>query len=190
MTGHEKRAAQIEKRIIEVSVQLFDIYGIKKVSIDEIAEKADVSKVTIYKYFGNKKGLIDTVIHLIYRTRMNAMEEILNKDIEFIEKLNFLINIKNDSIKLLKGRFLKEILKENSNPYENETKELFIRFFEEGKKENYIDPTIPNEVLIAYFNIFRAGLESNEGILSSISNHHDTFDRMISLFFHGFIRNK
>jgi len=38
----------------------------QKVTIDEIAAAANVSKATIYKYFQSKEALIDTVVSDIY----------------------------------------------------------------------------------------------------------------------------
>lgn len=190
MTGHEKRAAQIEKRILEVSIQMIDQYGVRKVSLDEIAEQAEVSKVTIYKYFGSKKGLVDAVISCVYKGRMDAMKDILDRDMDFKQKLDVLIGMKNSSAGLMEGRFLKTIMKANGNPYEKETEELFIRFFEEGKRTDYIDPAIPNDVLISYFHIFRAGLECQLDGGSSPGMDESSFEQMVSLFFHGFVRRR
>lgn len=43
--------------LLEVATDLFVKHGYEQVSLDQIVEQAGGSKATIYKYFGNKKGL-------------------------------------------------------------------------------------------------------------------------------------
>lgn len=48
--------------ILQAARRLFHRFGLKKVSVEDIAREAAVSKVTIYKYFGNKTGLFNEVM--------------------------------------------------------------------------------------------------------------------------------
>ena len=41
--------------ILKAAKELFSMYGYKKVSMNEIAEKANVTKKTIYSYFKDKE---------------------------------------------------------------------------------------------------------------------------------------
>jgi AcrR family transcriptional regulator len=45
------------EKILNTTIKLFIHEGVKKTTMDEIAEKANVSKVTIYKYFIDKDTL-------------------------------------------------------------------------------------------------------------------------------------
>ena len=47
-----------EEQIIEAARKLFYQFGFKKVSMDEIAKEANVTKKTIYMYFGSKEELL------------------------------------------------------------------------------------------------------------------------------------
>ena len=47
-----------KEQIIEAARELFSSYGYKKVSMDEIAKKSNVTKKTIYTYFKDKGELI------------------------------------------------------------------------------------------------------------------------------------
>ena len=55
MNGYEKRTMEKKNHIKKAALKLFNKYDPSKISIDEIADYAKVSKVTIYKYFS---GLI------------------------------------------------------------------------------------------------------------------------------------
>ena len=51
-----------EEQIIEVARELFHKFGFKKVSMDEIAREAGVTKKTIYRYFDSKEALLEYFI--------------------------------------------------------------------------------------------------------------------------------
>lgn len=61
MDGFEKRREQKKRNILEAALALFMEYGIQRVSITEIAKKANVSQVTIYTYFESKENLVRLV---------------------------------------------------------------------------------------------------------------------------------
>lgn len=49
--------------ILQTAIELFSVWGIKAVSIAEIAQKANVSQVSIYNFFGSKDNLAKQVIY-------------------------------------------------------------------------------------------------------------------------------
>jgi AcrR family transcriptional regulator len=52
----KRRAAM--RRIQESALDLFDERGFDGVSIEEIADRADVSPSSVYRYFGTKEGIV------------------------------------------------------------------------------------------------------------------------------------
>ncbi len=73
--------------IIESARELFTTYGYNKVSMDEIAKKANVTKKTIYSYFKDKENLFQYFID----EELNKMKEEIDKkekkNLPFIEKV-------------------------------------------------------------------------------------------------------
>jgi AcrR family transcriptional regulator len=72
--------------VIGKSAELFLRYGVKSLTMDEIAKQLGMSKKTIYQYVSNKSDLIqkvmqahldneDTFIKEVQRTSQNALEE-------------------------------------------------------------------------------------------------------------------
>ena len=45
-------------RIVAAALQLFVQQGVKKTDLDEVAHQAGVTRVTVYRYFGDKQGLV------------------------------------------------------------------------------------------------------------------------------------
>ena len=59
MNGFEKRAQEKKKEILQAAFDLMNTdIGTAGVTMDKVAENAQVSKATIFKYFGSKEGLI------------------------------------------------------------------------------------------------------------------------------------
>jgi len=48
--------------IIETALDLFAIQGYEATGIQEIVDKAGITKPTMYHYFGSKRGLLDAII--------------------------------------------------------------------------------------------------------------------------------
>jgi AcrR family transcriptional regulator len=66
--------AEREAQLIEVAEQTFSERGFRGVSMDEIAERAQISKPVLYDHFGSKDGLLAAVVIRI-RTEMRRVVE-------------------------------------------------------------------------------------------------------------------
>ena len=99
-----------KEQIIEVARQLFHKYGFKKVSMDEIAKEAGVTKKTIYSYFKSKEELFEYFIQEEIVNMKKIVEKVEKKNLDFFETINLA------TYKLLKYRkdkdFLNTITKE------------------------------------------------------------------------------
>ena len=61
-TEHEKDL--INKRLIEQGYKLFSVYGLKKTSIEELAQAAGISKGAFYLFYESKEALFMDVAEL------------------------------------------------------------------------------------------------------------------------------
>ena len=150
-----------EEQIINAARELFKNYGFKKVSMDEIARKAGVTKKTVYKYFSSKQELLKFFIN----------EELVNmkKIIEDTEKNNtdFFECVHECIYRLLqykhKRKFLKvlveeaEVLKDEKviaelSVLDDQIQEYIKDKLEYAVKEKYIDV---ENIDIAAFLIYK-----------------------------------
>ena len=46
------------ERIVNAALDLVLAQGVKKTSLEEVAQRAGVTRVTVYRYFRDKKGLV------------------------------------------------------------------------------------------------------------------------------------
>src|SRR4249920_3091839 len=85
----------IKESIKEKARELFFSYGIKSVSMDDIAKMAGVSKRTIYEFFEDKNELVNEIVQDLVRsysdlfrssqsTAQNAIDEVIKQDDELL----------------------------------------------------------------------------------------------------------
>lgn len=121
-------------QVIEAARKLFHKFGFKKVSMDEIAKEAGVTKKTIYMYFGSKEELLKYFIQEEIKNMEKIVEEIEAKNLEFFETVNQAIY---EILKYRKNQdFLNIIAKEAElikNPIITDSLSMI-----DGKIQNYI----------------------------------------------------
>ena len=107
MKGSEKMK---DKQIIEAARKLFNKYGFKKVTMDEIAREANVTKKTVYTYFSSKEDLFKYFINEELKNMKKIVEEVEEQNSDFYETVH------EGIYKLLKymnnRKFLKNIFDE------------------------------------------------------------------------------
>ena len=69
------------------SLGMFSKYGIRSVTMDDVARELGISKKTIYKYFENKADLIDRCVGVIHGRIKDSIEEVHAKSENPIDEL-------------------------------------------------------------------------------------------------------
>lgn len=77
-----------KQQIIEAARKLFTMYGYRKVSMDEIAREANVTKKTIYTYFKDKEELYQYFVLEEIEQMKKIIEKNEQKSIPFAEKIH------------------------------------------------------------------------------------------------------
>ncbi|AST91654.1 TetR/AcrR family transcriptional regulator [Sutcliffiella cohnii] len=160
MDGFQRRKEEKMNNILEAALQLFMEFGIQKVSISQIAKKANVSQVTIYNYFDSKHNLIREVF--IYYTDNVTLEfeKLINSELPFPDKIKQIIFNKKKAANQLHEElyeyFLKEYREEGNHLqklYAEKVLPQIMSFFEDGKKEGFINKNLSNEAILFYFQM-------------------------------------
>ncbi|MER7190509.1 TetR/AcrR family transcriptional regulator [Streptomyces flaveolus] len=58
-TGTEDRTA---RRILDAALEQFTVFGLRRSSVDDVAKRAGVSRVTVYRRFQNKDKLVEQTL--------------------------------------------------------------------------------------------------------------------------------
>ncbi|WP_372755191.1 TetR/AcrR family transcriptional regulator [Labilibaculum sp.] len=91
--------------IISTSSALFFQYGIKSVTMDDIASKMGISKKTLYQFFSNKRELIDQVCEwqlsnpkFSFKSDQIVKLNALDQYFEFFKFVNEILQQKSDTL--------------------------------------------------------------------------------------------
>lgn len=84
----ERKDKMKRDQVIEAARKLFHQFGFKKVSMDEIAKEAGVTKKTIYMYFNSKEELLKYFIQEEITNMEKIVDQVEKKQLDFFETVN------------------------------------------------------------------------------------------------------
>ncbi len=132
-------------RIIKVAENIYLSKGFYKTTVDEVARTLKMSKKTIYKHFPTKKDLLIGVVEYIKSGIRNEIENIMNSDLNPIEKMYYIFAFIAQRSQKLSGEWLEDLQTYSSDIWkgiENFRKEMIlnnlINCVREGKEKNLV----------------------------------------------------
>ncbi len=144
----QKRASRTKKKLKEAALDVFSEKSVDAATVEEITEKADLGKGTLYQHFEDKEEIVITLVeeaveHLIeilraYPSEPQSLEEMLEHLLN--AHYEFSVEAKEEFILLFQGKLLlkleSETLDELEQPYLNYLKEI------ENLVSGYLSPRI------------------------------------------------
>jgi AcrR family transcriptional regulator len=196
-SGFERRTRKKRELILDTAIELFGKQGIKKVAVSELAEAAEVSQVTIYKYFTDKAGLVEAALFQIIHTKTLEYRETFALDLPFMERFDRFLKLKTDGAREYRGDTIGVLYTEYPDLVRRLTEErrrLFVEvtapFLDEGRALGLVDPTIGNETILVYIDILTAGFAARTDIVTRVFQEEGLFEELKRLIFFGFMRGE
>ncbi|WP_404433220.1 TetR/AcrR family transcriptional regulator [Sutcliffiella horikoshii] len=193
MDGFQRRREQKKQDILEAALALFMEYGVQKVSISEIAQKANVSQVTIYNYFESKHKLTSDVFGYYINKTSDDFEKLIHSDIPFPEKIKQIIFNKKEISKQIHEEFYHFMMKEYATEgniiekiYVEKALPYFAKLFEEGKEQGYVDPNLSQEAILFYVQMLKDYMQREEVYQKVLP----LTEHITNIFFYGIIGKK
>lgn len=88
-----------EKSIISGASEMFVKYGIRSVTMDDVARELAVSKKTLYKYVANKAELVDRFVRFAFEEVYGVVEEAIGKSSNAIDEMLAVNSSMSDALK-------------------------------------------------------------------------------------------
>jgi AcrR family transcriptional regulator len=144
----QKRASRTRERLKEAALDVFCEKSVDAATVEEITEKADLGKGTLYQHFEDKEEIVITLVeeaveHLIeilraYSSEPKTLEEMLEHLLN--AHYEFSVEAKEEFMLLFQGKLL---LKLESDTL-GELEEPYLRYLEEieNKVSRYLSPKI------------------------------------------------
>ena len=194
MKAYERRMERNKERILQATLELFQVHGIKKTTTNDIARKAGDSPATVYNHFGSKEDLVRATVRYFLTSTAADFSKIFKGDLSFLEKMEQILLYKSDMLGQYQGEFMQTIISEDpeirhivDSVYLIEIKQVVINFYEEGKRQGYVNPELSTETIMRYMLIVRSGMAA-ESILSEDPEHNrKMMQELAPLFLYGII---
>ncbi len=190
----ERRIERNKERILQATLELFQVHGIKKTTTNDIAQKAGVSPATVYNHFGSKEELVyATVKHFL--TRVGAeFRKIVEGTLPFPEKLEHLLLYKQDIFGQYQGELMQTLISEDpeirqivESVSQVEITPYAIEFYEDGKRQGYINPDLSTETIMHYSEIIRRGMAVESSLSEDPEYKRKLLQELIPLYLYGIL---
>jgi AcrR family transcriptional regulator len=145
-------------QILSTAEDLFQKFGFKRITIEEICSKANVSKMTFYKYFPNKNELIKHLMNSWLKQVEKTINDFEGMDVPFTEKIKTLLRLKEESTGKISKEFMAEYMTldpDLQNFYKDfyaRATEFFIDFIKKAQQKGEVRRDIKPEFLVAVLN--------------------------------------
>lgn len=175
----EQRTLKKRKKILESAICLFLNNGIKKVTMDEIAAHSNVSKVTIYKYFGDRECFYEHICETIFDRFYDEIERQHNTEKFLTQRMISCTYVLIDFITsgnlslCLELSKLTEYARKKHEVFNIKIKKIIVSQIKEGKELNLVRRDISDAVIYHYIdmglNYFQNNLEYRKKIMTDLT---------------------
>jgi AcrR family transcriptional regulator len=196
MDGFEKRRNDKKETIMQTAMELFNKFGFEKVTMTEIAEKAHVSKVSIYNFFEGKDNLRRIIIKDIIDKSLEETKTLIKKECNFIDKIGeylenrIIYGSQHDMEFFFDAVESDPVLRQYFDNFNMENKRLISGLIKEGKKTGYFSSDISDSAIEIYIDIFYSYFLHNRKIRPVLERSPKLVEEINLLFLDGLIRHK
>ena len=141
-------------KILENTANLYLKYGIKSITMDDIAHECNISKKTLYKYVSDKADLVEKTIFHVFSENGKKMKAIVDASHNAIDELfelqKILLNLSsnyNPSVEFDLQKYYPSILRNIENMKAKHIFNMILRNLKKGKDENLYRKDIDCELI-------------------------------------------
>ncbi|MFC2136520.1 TetR/AcrR family transcriptional regulator, partial [Bacteroidota bacterium] len=175
--------------------ELFTRFGMKRITVEEICEKAKVSKMTFYKYFPNKNELIKFWWTEIIDEGYRRFDEVNAQDIPFTEKVKFILKLKKEYADKLSKEFMEEyfaLLPDMRVTFAEAFQrsiETFMKFIKDAQKKGDVRKDMRPEFFLAVVNKLLE-LPQDPAVMKLYPNYTDLVLEINKFMFYGIMARR
>ena len=181
------------RKLVQTARDLFFRHGIKRVTIEEICEKAGVSRMMFYRYFRNKDGIAMYTLEQLYSDAWSKFDEILAEDIPFEEKIRRIAVVKMEMADEYSMEFLNEFLADEDSECgrllmkkRKETYEFTRKIYADAQERGDIRKDIRVD-LIMFMMEYSLEILRDERVQSMYPDMSELVREIFALLFYGIL---
>jgi len=178
MNRRERKKELTKDKIIECAIELFKEKGFNETYMEEIAEKTDISKGTLYNYFEDKESILGGYFQsniAEYREEFtvsfNEHKGVKNQLINIIDFINSLMESNIQLSELYLNHRIKTIFSDKAfdEAHRSGIESLILKVIKEGQDKKELRQDIPvlimaRNFMFLYMNFFTLRTYGNESL--------------------------
>ncbi|MDY0094749.1 MAG: TetR/AcrR family transcriptional regulator [Candidatus Vecturithrix sp.] len=140
-----------QQHILTTAEELFFRYGIKRVTVEEICQKAGVSKMTFYKYFSDKIALAKYIWQIrVVDESLAKLDELDALNIPFREKIERIFEFAEQLVAKMENEYIKDFIALDFDRLNlDQIMQRFKQIFTDAQQRGEVRPNIRPEFLLA-----------------------------------------
>lgn len=194
MRAYERRIERNKERILRATLELFQVHGIKKTTTNDVAQKAGVSPATVYNHFGSKEDLVHATVKYFLTSTAADFRKIFDGDLSFLGKMEQILLYKSEMLGQYQGELMQTIISEDpeirqlvDSVYLVEIRHSIIDFYEEGKRQGYVNPELSTDTIMRYFEIVRKGMAAASSLSANPEHNRKLLQELMPVFLYGIL---
>ncbi|AKA69356.1 MULTISPECIES: TetR/AcrR family transcriptional regulator [Clostridium] len=189
----DRKKRETRQKIIKVAMDLFHSQGFDDTTMEQIAEKTDIARKTLYNYFSMKEAIVDEyvrgisqglakenlrIIENLIDTKSRLMA-VLNHSYDWVEKNPEITGI---CINYRLGNMVKE---PGYKSTETGTQSILSKIISLGQKEGEIRSDISVNLLVRHIDLLRSTMTFEWLNDPSRFELHEEIVKLVDLFIYG-----
>ncbi|MBU1371050.1 MAG: TetR/AcrR family transcriptional regulator [Bacteroidetes bacterium] len=170
-----------EQEILQQATEIFGRYGIKSVTMDELARQMGLSKKTLYHYFTDKNDLVEKALNTVLEQNQCNLKDITLKNLNAIESMfelyhyvNAMVIAHNPALDFDLKRYYPQLYKKVQEVRREHTFNMMIENLRKGKAEGYYRKDI-NEEVLAKLSMLRIEYFMHSDLITAEELHSKQF---------------
>ena len=146
-----------QEKILKTSLELFFKFGIKRVTMDDIAKELGMSKKTIYQYYKEKDDIVNQLCEIEMMKHEKKFEEVFNQSVDPIHEIMLISKNLRDMMQNVNPVFFMDLQKFHPKAFmqiqkfkENCAYKDILRNIKKGKEAGFYRPEIDENFVATY----------------------------------------
>lgn len=194
MNRRERKKEETRSSIIDCAIDLFKEKGFQETSMEEIAEKVDVSKATLYNYFQDKGSILVAYFQSIIIDYGKEIKASFTGKLPIQARLNILLDFKNQifgsniELSAIYFRYRLQTIFDNNpfdNPQRSGLENIVLEFITKAQEDREIRLDIPALVIARSFMLLTANYYISSIYTTEPAEIDNLKNQLIRLFLDG-----
>lgn len=189
----ERKKRETREKIVKISMNLFQDQGFNNTTMEQIAEKTDIARKTLYNYFPVKEAIVDEYVRGISQElageNLETIWKLPNTKSRLVASLNHTyswVEANKEIMGICMNYRLRNMCNDSKiQNAETGTQSILNQIISRGQEIGEIRKDISVKLLVTHINILRSAMTFEWVNSTSRFELHDEIAKLVDLFLYG-----